>query len=215
MPARNSSNSVKFIHGHGASVIVLDRRISGLTTDTVRCDSEGGAYQLTQLLVKLGHQQIAMLTGPRGVSTAEDRVAGYQRALADAGLTSPTALVYHDAFSQAGGYAMTQQALAASPRPTALFAANNFIALGALKALQARDMRVPEDMAMVAFDDLPPAQATVPLLTVAAQPAYEMGQVATQLLLNRLAGAQARAEIVLPTEIILRHSSGRHLPGIP
>jgi LacI family transcriptional regulator len=205
VPVRNTPGSVKFIHDHGASVVVLDRRISGVTTDTVRCDSEGGAYQLTQLLVKLGHRQIAILTGPQGVSTAEDRVAGYQRALAEAGLTP---LVYHNAFNQTGGYEMTQQALAALPRPTALFAANNFIALGALKALQAAGVRVPEDMAIVAFDDLPPTLVTFPFLTVAAQPAYEMGRVATKLLLERLAGAEAQAEMVLPTEIVLRQSSG-------
>jgi LacI family transcriptional regulator len=211
VPVRNTPSSVKFIHDHGASVVVLDRRISGVTTDTVRCDSEGGAYQLTQLLVKLGHRRIAMLTGPRGISTADDRVAGYQRALAEAGVASSSPLVFYSAFNQTGGYEMTQQALATSPRPTALFAANNFIALGAQKALQSAGIRVPEEMALVAFDDLPPALVTLPFLTVAAQPAYEMGRVATTLLLERLAGAKAQPEVVLPTEIVLRQSSGRPL----
>jgi len=211
VPVRSTPSSIKFIHDHGASVVVLDRRISGMTMDTVRCDSEGGAYQLTQLLINLGHRQIAMLTGPRGVSTAEDRVAGYERALAEAGLRPSASLVCYQAFTQDSGYEMTQWALAVSPRPTALFAANNFIAIGVLKALQAAGLRVPEDMAVVAFDDLPPALITFPFLTVAAQPAYEMGRVATKLLLERLSGAQAQAEVVLPTEIVLRQSSGNPL----
>ena len=105
---------------------------------------------------------------------------------------------------------MTQQVLALTPRPTALLAANNFIAIGAYRALRDAGLRVPQDMAMVAFDDLPPALILEPFLTVAAQPAYEMGQRATELLLARLAGtAPAECqEIVLPTEIIVRRSSG-------
>ena len=83
---------------------------------------------------------------------------------------------------------MTQQTLTLSPRPTALFAANNFIAIGAYRALGGAGLHVPDDIAMVAFDDLPPALILEPFLTVAAQPAYEMGQIATELLLARLSG---------------------------
>jgi LacI family transcriptional regulator len=105
---------------------------------------------------------------------------------------------------------MAQQALTCRPRPTALFAANNFIAIGALRALRDARLRVPEDIALVAFDDVPLAFVIDPFLTVAAQPAYQMGHKATELLLARLAG-QAPAEyqhILLPTEMIVRRSSG-------
>lgn len=208
VPARSTSRAVKFIQAQGASVVVLDRRVPGTAADVVRCDSEGGAYALTQLLLKLGHRQISILTGPEGVSTAADRVAGYQKALAEAGPQPLAGLVYYGSFNQTSGYEMARQALAARPRPTALFAANNFIAIGVQKALQDAGLRVPEDVAVVAFDDLPPALVTFPFLTVAAQPAYEMGQTAANLLLARLAGSKAHKEIVLPVEIILRQSSG-------
>jgi LacI family transcriptional regulator len=105
---------------------------------------------------------------------------------------------------------MTQCALTLTPRPTALFAANNFIALGALKALRDAGLRVPEDITLVGFDDIPLAFLFDPFLTVAAQPAYEMGHIATELLLARLSGL-APAEyqhILLPTETIVRKSSG-------
>jgi LacI family transcriptional regulator len=105
---------------------------------------------------------------------------------------------------------MTESILALPDRPTALFAVNNFIAIGALRALRDADLRIPEDMALVGFDDLPLALVVEPFLTVAAQPAYEMGARATDLLLTRIRGdgAEAPIEVILPTELIVRRSSG-------
>jgi LacI family transcriptional regulator len=210
VPARSTADSVAFIQKQGTPVVVLDRRVPNARVDVVRCDSEGGAYQLTRLLLSLGHRRIAMLSGPQGVSTADDRVAGYRRALAEAGLDVSVELIQYGEFTQVSGYEMTQQVLAVTPQPSALFAGNNFIAIGALRALRDTGLEIPEDVALVGFDDLPPALLIDPFLTVAAQPAYEMGQQATELLLARLSGEAPAAyqEIVLPTEIIVRESSG-------
>ena len=210
VPARSSEGPVAYLRSRKVPVVVLDRRVPECETDDVRGDSEQGAFDLTRLLLNLGHRRIAILSGPLEVSTAADRVAGYRRALAESGQDSDSTLVLHGRLRQEGGYQMTQQVLALTPRPTALLAANNFIAIGAYRALRDAGLRVPQDMAMVAFDDLPPALILEPFLTVAAQPAYEMGQRATELLLARLAGtAPAECqEIVLPTEIIVRRSSG-------
>lgn len=210
VPARSAVEPIKFIQSQNTSVVVLDRRIPSSQADAVRCDSEGGAYQLTRLLLSLRHRRIAMLSGPQGVSTAEDRVTGFRRALADAGANVDAAPVYYGKFSLESGYDMTMQALAQTPRPSALFAGNNFIAIGALRALRDAGLRVPEDLALVGFDDLPADLVVDPFLTVAAQPAYEMGRQATELLLARLSGAAPAAyqEVVLPTEIVVRKSSG-------
>jgi len=210
VPALSVPESVAFIQKHETPVVVLDRRISGVKTDVVRCDSEMGAYQLTRLLISLGHRQIAILTGPRGTSTAEDRVIGCQRALAEANLELPPGQDYYGLFTQQSGYDMTLRAMAKTPKPTAIFAANNFIAIGALKALQAAGVSVPETVALVGFDDLPTALITFPFLTVAAQPAYEMGKKATEILLARLSNETPSPfqEIILPAEIVVRKSSG-------
>jgi LacI family transcriptional regulator len=209
VPACCSGDSVTFLQEHKATVVVLDRRMSDAKVDTVRCDSEEGAYRLTRHLLDLGHTRIAILSGPPAASTATDRVAGYRRALAEAGLESHAELVYHGEFAQASGHQMALQALAVTPRPTALFAANNFITSGAFRAVREAGLRVPEDISIVSFDDLPMASDMGPFLTVAAQPAYEMGRRATELLLTRLAGEGPAGpqEIVLPTEIIVRKSS--------
>jgi LacI family transcriptional regulator len=211
VPARSALEPIQFVQSQDTPVVVLDRLIPNAQADTVRGDSEEGGYQLTRLLLSLGHRRIAVLSGPQGVSTAEDRVAGYQRALTEAGLDVDPALVYYGQFSLESGYTMTQQMLAVTPRPSGLFAGNNFIAIGALRALRDAGLQVPEDLALVGFDDLPADLVVDPFLTVAAQPAYEMGRQATELLLARLSGEapEAYQEIVLPTEIIVRQSSGQ------
>jgi LacI family transcriptional regulator len=208
VPACSTANSLRLIQAQATPVVVIDRRVPGTNVDNVRCDSEGGAYQLVQLLVKLGHRHIAMLSGPQGVSTADDRIAGYKRALAEAVPAPAVPLVYCGMFTHASGFELARQMLTAQPRPTAMFAANNFIAMGALKALQEAGVRVPEDIALVSFDDLPPAMVISPFLTAVAQPAYEMGRVATNRLLAQLAGSKSFKETVLPAEMIVRTSSG-------
>jgi LacI family transcriptional regulator len=211
VPALSERESVALIKKQDIPIVVLDRRVPNLRTDVVRCDSEGGAYQLTRLLLSLGHRDIAMLNGPSRVSTADDRLQGYRRALSEAGIASSADREFHGMFQQDSGFEMTLRAMAQTPRPTALFAANNFIAFGALKALRELELRVPEDVAVVGFDDLPSALVTFPFLTVAAQPAYEMGKTATEILLEKLGGgASVRyREVVLPSEIVVRESSGQ------
>jgi LacI family transcriptional regulator len=213
VPAQSKQGAIDLIRHHGEPVVVLDRRVPAENVDIVRCDSEGGACELINLLVSLGHRQIAVLSGPRGVSTAEDRVAGYRHALSDAGIPVDEGYIFFGEFNQEGGYEMTRRALNLSPRPTALFAANNFIAIGAMRAIQDLGLEVPEDIALVGFDDLPPAMVSFPFFTVVSQPAYEMGRRATLLLLERLSTQQNEAyqEIVLPTQIIVRHSSGESI----
>jgi LacI family transcriptional regulator len=209
VPARCSVDSISLLQSRSIPLVVLDRRVPGVHVDLVRGDSEDGAYQLVRHLLKLGHRRIAILSGPASVTTATDRVAGYRRALAEASLDFDDSLVYFDAFSQEGGYRMARLALDTHPRPTALFAGNNFIAMGAFGALQEAGLRVPRDVSLVAMDDLPPPIAMDPFLTVAAQPAYEMGHQATDLLLQRLAGecSEERREVILPVTLVVRRSS--------
>jgi len=211
VPAQSTLDSVDLIQKHNTPLVVLDRRVPDVKTDVVRCDSERGAYELTRLLLSLGHREIAILNGPKGVSTADDRLSGYRRALAEAGIAGSAGLEFFGSFNQESGYEMTHKALAGTPGLTALFATNNIIAFGALRALQEIGLHVPGDIAMVGFDDLPPALVTFPFLTVAAQPAYEMGKKAIEILLKKLGGGASDQyqEIVLPAEIVIRQSSGQ------
>jgi LacI family transcriptional regulator len=205
-----SSRSLDALQKRRVPFVVIDRCIPSKQIDSVRGDSVGGAFALTKHLLGLGHRRIAIITGQQFNSTACDRVAGFLQALEEAGLKDPPQ-VYWGEYNQQTGYAYTQQALRSEPRPTAIFATNNFIAIGVIRALREAQMRVPRDISVVAFDDLPAAITIDPFFTVAAQPAYEMGQQATELLLSRLAenGPEGCQEIVLPVEIIVRSSSGK------
>jgi LacI family transcriptional regulator len=186
--------------------VLIDRRVPDVSADVVRCDSEQGAYDLVHYLLELGHRRIAALGGSQDITSATDRIAGYHRALADADLSQDR--VYFTSFTVEGGYQAAQQALTARPRPTALFAANNFVAIGAYKALSEMGLSIPHDVSMVAFDDLPPTVGFEPFLTIIEQPAYDMGRRATQRLLERLNSNQEPLDIVLPTRIVVRKSSG-------
>lgn len=209
VPACSNSKSVRFLQSNDIPVVLIDRSIPEIQTDLVRCNSEEGAYHLVKHLLDLGHRRIVTITGPREVSTAQDRAAGYRRAMKEANLDK-LARVYYGSFTQASGHELTVQALALQPRPTAIFGANNFISIGVLKALRETGLRVPEDVSVVGFDDLPDTMLVDPILTVAAQPAYEMGSQAADLLLKRITNTLSTAsqEIVLPTEIVIRQSSG-------
>lgn len=209
VPACGNAKTIKFLESNHVIVVVLDRRVSGVKVDSVRSDSENGAGRLTKLLIGLGHKRIAIITGPKNVSTAVDRVAGYKHALKEAGLAE-NEIIYYGGFNQQTGYASTRQAMIQSPRPSAILAANNFILIGVVKALRELGLRVPEDISVVGFDDFPESILVKPFFTAAVQPAYEMGRLAAELLLKRISGKLSGRcqKIILPTEIVERESSG-------
>jgi LacI family transcriptional regulator len=209
VPAGGLGTSVLRLAERGMPTIVLDRHVRDVETDEVRADSRTGAYEAVRHLTGLGHRRIAVLTGPEGVSTSMDRVDGYRQALAEACPDGTCEQIMFGEFNEASGYSMARRALEEGPRPTAIFAANNFIAFGALRALREAGLRIPEDISMVVFDDLPPGWVLDPFLTVVSQPAYEIGTRAAQLLLDRLAGddPEGPRSIVLPSELIVRRST--------
>lgn len=209
VPASDSGRSLRLLRRHRVPVVVLDRRVSSPRVDQVRSDSEAGAYELVRHLIELGHRRIAMLTGRRNISTSVDRAAGHRRALAEHGIETDNHFVLYEGFGVKAGYRMARQVLDLDPRPTALFAANNFIAFGAIRALREAGLRIPELMSLVAFDDLPDDWVVDPFLTVVDQRAYEMGKQAAELILERVAGVggPTRRSIVLPVDLIIRGSS--------
>jgi LacI family transcriptional regulator len=214
VPAGVGTAGGRLCQEQGVPLVHVDRRTEHHDVDVVRADSETGSLELGRLLVSLGHRHMAILTGPSSVLMAVDRATGFRRAVVgEAGLPEPR--VIHGAFAIDSGRGMATEAMRTTPRPTALFAANNFIALGVLHALKELGLRVPEDVAVVGFDDLPEAMVIFPFLTVAAQPAFEIGRQGVSMLLDRLADpARPRREVILPTRLVVRESSGGQM-GLP
>jgi len=169
-------------------VVLMDRRIEGLPWDAVAVNVRKGAMAAVAHLVARGRHRIGFLTGPAGISTADEKLDGYRAGLREQGLAFDPALVAPGDYTEAGGWLGTMQLLARRPAPEALIAANNLSAIGMVKAVRARGLRVPDDVALVGFDDTVWTQLVEPPLTVVAQPVATLGATAARLLLRRLAG---------------------------
>lgn len=181
----------------------------GYPYDLVCCDTKQATCELIQHLISLGHRRIAAL-GPRMPSfQGSDRLAGYQEALADAGLAADEGIVLLDGWRTRDGYDMTRRLLERS-KPDAIFALGPRLAVGAACALRECGMRVPEDIALVCVDDFGMGSDLDPFMTVVRQPEHEMGRRVTQLLIERILGVYTgpAREIVLPARLVVRRSCG-------
>lgn len=208
-PVSNDPTIVRQIQTQNIPVVVMDRHVPDVNVDIVRGDSEEGAYQLTTHLLSLGHRKISILTGPRNVSTAVDRVNGFRRAFDEVGIRYTNDQIVWGKFSQASGYEMARTALNSPVAPTALFSVNNFVAIGAFSYLHEAGLAVPDDISMVTFDDVPTSFMSDSISTGVQQPAREIGQEATKLLLKRISEeiGDAYQQIVLPTKMIIGNST--------
>jgi LacI family transcriptional regulator/LacI family repressor for deo operon, udp, cdd, tsx, nupC, and nupG len=198
----------------GIPVVCVDRRLSRVAVDTVVADNVRGAHEATEHLLSLGHRRIGFLEGLPHLSTSRERLQGYRQALEDHGLELDPALVRQGDSRQAGGREMAEQLLGMDSPPTALFVGNNLMTLGALETIYARGLRIPDDLALVSYDDMPWAMAFNPPLTAVRQPGYEMGRQAMELLLRRIQDPQRSAVLLmLQPELVVRKSSGGALPA--
>jgi LacI family transcriptional regulator len=212
-PAGNASRAtLEAVRRRGNPFVLVDRDVEGIDADVVIGDNIGGAQILTNHLLQLGHRRIALVNGQRDVATARDRRRGFERAMREAGLTPDPALIMESNYQRDGGREATQRLLALPPaqRPTAIFACNNFLAVGVVEALRAAQLSIPDDVALVSFDDIELASALDPFLTVMAQPVRSFGTIAAQFLLEQLEDAskwQPR-RVVLAPQLIVRKSCG-------
>ena len=209
-----SRPNLRVLRKNNVPFVLIDRTIGGYDGDLVQGDSVGGARQLVEHLIGLGHRRIGMVTETAEVSTARDRLEGYRQALEHAGIAYSPELVLEASATDVGSAHDATLALLDLPEPpTAIFSVNNIAVVGVAEAARERGLRIPEDIAVVCFDDIEHASRFHPFLTVMAQPAETFGTIATQLLLDRLAGRieQRRRLVVLPADFVVRESSGAQL----
>ena len=212
--SRDPSDEYETMAAMKIPMVAVSRRPGKLRVDQVMVANAEGARAAVAHLISLGHKRIGLVSGPASLNTARERNLGYELALADAGLKVIPELVVREEFRQAGGYAGTLKLLALRNRPTAIFTASNLITLGALQAIHARQMSIPDDIAIVGFDDMPWAVSLQPPLTAVAQPARDVGRTAAQLLLERLGKPDLPKRVVtLDTTLIVRASCGAAAAG--
>ncbi|MNQ90866.1 HTH-type transcriptional repressor PurR [compost metagenome] len=185
-------------------MVIVDR---GVNVDLVRIDHEYGAYLATRHLLELGHRDIAMIGGPAGTSVAQMRLAGYRRALQEAGVEENRERMLESDFTSTGGYNAAAILLEKSP-PSAIFAGNDMIGIGVLRAAAERNVRVPSELSVIGFDDIQMSRYVYPALTTVGQSILQLGEMAAEVLLRRIATPHMATEqrIVTPS-IVLREST--------
>lgn len=192
------------------ALVVIDNRLRGTPVDTVLVDNIAGAAALTAHLIGHGHRRIGHLAGMQSETSGADRLDGYRRALAEAGIAYDPALVAEGAWTEAAGYANALRLLDAPEPPTALIVASSAMAVGALLALRERGVAVPERMALACFDDTQWAPLIESPLTALRRQDYALGELAAGLILDQLTGSGPALprERLLPMDLVIRRSCG-------
>jgi LacI family repressor for deo operon, udp, cdd, tsx, nupC, and nupG len=197
----------------GNRVVAVSERISGAHLATVSIDHAAAARDAVKHLIGLGHRRIAHVGGPPANILTAQRLRGYRRALADAGLAAPESAIVFGDFTFASGGAAMRQLLSERPRPTAVFCSNDEMAIGAIQAASAAGLRVPADLSVIGFDDVPFAAAYNPALTTIRQPRNAIGRTAAALLIGQLTNDISRGRSApLPYSFVVRESTARAPP---
>lgn len=189
--------------------VLFDRIYEGLPVSTVTVNDTLGAYKATSHLIDQGCKRIAFLSGPEGMYISKKRMAGYERALNERGIRIDPSLVKSSDLTEKSIQHCTEELLAQKERPDAIFAINDPAAIDIMKLLKAKGIKIPEDIALVGFTNMPVSDALEPSLTTVDQPAYEMGRIAANNLLDQLMDPERYQprNIELDTELIVRKSS--------
>ncbi|HKB18728.1 MAG TPA: LacI family DNA-binding transcriptional regulator [Candidatus Dormibacteraeota bacterium] len=193
----------------GLPVVVVDDRGHYPDLPTVATTNVEGGRTATRHLIEEGRQRIAMLNGPHDFGCNRERLEGYKSALKEAGLRFDPRHVIDSDFKETGGASAMSALLEADPRLDAVFVANDMMAFGAMRALRSAGRLIPDDVAVVGFDDVPASAMTHPPLTTIRQPLYEMGRTAASMVMAAVRGEPIAQRIELPTSLVIRESSGK------
>ena len=208
-PTPGNEAYIQELQDNGYPVVFVDRKPSYGNVDTVLIDNVSGAYSAIKRLLELGHRRIGIINGIPGITTTEERFAGYKKALQEYQIAPDPELVTYGNSRQSGGMDNARKLLELDNPPTAIFSTNNLMTLGVLEEMYNRGITIPDEIALIGFDDMPWAVALNPPLTAVKQPSYDLGTMATDLLLKRLEDpARSTSSIVLSPRLVIRKSCG-------
>lgn len=208
----DQANSLNLLLEENIPVVVVDRCFPEIEVDTVITDNRLGGQLATQHLIELGHKRIACITGPSNLTPSAERVTGYQEAVEEAGIALDPALIMQGDYHPKSGQNVTSAMLKLKNPPSAIFACNDLMAIGAMRAVVAAGLRVPEDISIIGFDDIELARYSTPPLTTIAQPILEIGSEAARLMVDRIKDEKLLPQqIVLPTRLVLRESTTQRI----
>ena len=193
----------------GCPYILLSRNIKGLQENSISIDDIAGGYLATEYLINLGHRNIAHIAGPYNTTTALDRIKGFKKALLNYGVPFQKQYIGEGDFRIKGGYQVMKQFLRLENPPTAVFTANDLLAVGAMEAIRENGYDVPADISIIGFDDIKLASYFSPPLTTIRQPMIEMGSLAIIKLLERIEHNLTHPNILIKPELVVRKSCRR------
>lgn len=209
VPTRENLRTFKPFQERHIPVVAVDRRVKDSEIDVVLTDNIRGAREATAHLIANGYRRIGMISGPAVTTSGRERLEGYRQALLEAGLPYDPALVRSGSFKEKSGQELTRELLDLETPIDALFGANNLMTVGALTVINERNLRIPEDIALVGFDEMP--WATLGSVTTVTQPVYDIGSTAALRLFQHLQNKNitpiSRQEIVLAPTLNIRNSS--------
>jgi LacI family transcriptional regulator len=215
-PATGDPQPASMLREYDIPFVILDRIVGDYNYPAVITNNFRGGYLATQHLIQLGHRRIACIARPIDLYHSQERVRGYQAALSDYGIPIDEKYIVRGGFQLADGRSAAYHLLELDPAPTSIFAYNDFMAIGALRAARDLQLQIPEDVSIVGFDDIPQSSYTYPSLTTVRQPKFEMGHHGAELLLSIITGAElpSHAGQPLEVELIVRESSAAISPQI-
>lgn len=204
--ARNRANLDR-LWEKGLSIVQIDRKVPGLRVDTVLADNEGGAAAAVDHLVGHGHREIGIIAGPGDVMTGRRRLNGFRSAMKRHGLSVPETRIQRGSFHRDHAVQSARELLERPDRPSAIFAANNILAEGCIVAAENLGLRIPDDVSLVAFDDMPWMTLMSPKITALRQPVADMARAATDLVLQRLQDSSREpTTVVFQPQLVARQS---------
>lgn len=207
-PVHEDDEKIRALENEGIPYVCIDRGLRDTNADVVLVDNEKGAYEAVRFLLRQGYRRIAYLSGLKQIPTSRQREAGYIRAHEEYGLTYNEELVRYSDSSMQSGMQLAAELLTQPTRPDAIFTGNNLITLGALEAIKKAGLRIPDNIGLIGFDDMPFSSSLDPPLTAVCQPAYEIGRRAAELLHQRiLEPDRPRVKILLDTKLNVREST--------
>lgn len=210
-PTRETVDSFDDVLNADVPVVEIDRRTVNVDTDTVLLNNAEAAHNLVSHLIADGHQRIGGVIGVSDATTGRERLQGYLDALANHGIEAAPELKIQVLPKEKQGFEATTRLLELPEPPTAIFTGNNLLTVGALKAIHAKNLRIPDDVGIAGFDEMEWASLVKPGLTVVKQPTYEIGRTAAELLLKRLEDpARPTREVTLRGRLIVRQSCAHH-----
>jgi LacI family transcriptional regulator len=203
-----STENIQDLCERGVPLILVDRHVPNVQVDKVLADNQQGGWLATRHLIDLNHRSIACIGGPTGVRLSSERVAGYRQALESADIDYDPKWIMEGDFQYQSGYSCAKELFHQQPSPTAIFACNDLMAIGAYRFAHEKNLLVPEQLSIVGFDDVRLAAYTNPPLTTIRQSKRKMGTQAAKLLLERIAQQDLEPrQVILGTELVIRGST--------